>query len=457
MKFSVLSLALAATFILSSSRSCYAQDTPATEGEPITVPRESKVPLTNSMNALQNNDSPSLSSTSYTRKRRYLARLDSSSYDPFTANMVPEPQRQPSLQHRRQLHLVNRRLRIRNSGPQRLVAEKRSLLDDLVGKVAPTTAAAPAPTNAPSPAAPSPPSPPPTSSEQPPTSSEQPPATTEENPSTTPAPELITSQQPTQAPVETPPPVNPSSSDDDTPSTHTRTSAPDDIVPTAGTPGTSQSTVGTKPSTLPESKDESGGNKTSITIGVVIAAILIAAGIGVWVFRKWKLSPSRQFKSKIRSGSVSGGAAATAVVSRHDDNPSEYNSYDNIFRPHPHESTVPMTMPGAAATTGVSMMGGMPANEYEHYEYEYPTQPPMAHPGYHHQAQMSMSSAAGSVTDYGQYRYPPSTSSIGYDPAVVAHSMAAHGGGSPNNGHHLHGYGSQDYSQNDQFLRELRE
>lgn len=116
-----------------------------------------------------------------------------------------------------------------------------------------------------------------------------------------------------------------------------------------------------------------------------------------------------------------------------------------------------MTMPGAAATTGVSMMGGMPANEYEHYEYEYPTQPPMAHPGYHHQAQMSMSSAAGSVTDYGQYRYPPSTSSIGYDPAVVAHSMAAHGGGSPNNGHHLHGYGSQDYSQNDQFLRELRE
>lgn len=147
MKFSVLSLALAATFILSSSPSCYAQDTPATEGEPITVPRESKVPLTNSMNALQNNDSPSLSSTSYTRKRRYLARLDSSSYDLFTAIMVPEPQRQPSLQHRRQLHLVNRRLRIRSSGPQRLVAEKRSLLDDLVGKVAPTTAAAPGPTN----------------------------------------------------------------------------------------------------------------------------------------------------------------------------------------------------------------------------------------------------------------------------------------------------------------------
>jgi hypothetical protein len=43
---------------------------------------------------------------------------------------------------------------------------------------------------------------------------------------------------------------------------------------------------------LPASKDESAGNKTSITIGVVIAAILIAAGIGVWVFRKWKLSVS---------------------------------------------------------------------------------------------------------------------------------------------------------------------
>ncbi|KAG0011270.1 hypothetical protein BGZ81_002283 [Podila clonocystis] len=147
MKFSVLSLALAATFILSSSPSCYAQDTSSTGGEPITVLRESKVPLTNSMNALQNNDPPSLSSTSYTRKRRHLARLDSSSYDPFTANIVPETQQQPSLQHRRQLHFVNRRLRIRNSGPQRLVAEKRGLLDDLVGKVTPTTAAAPAPTN----------------------------------------------------------------------------------------------------------------------------------------------------------------------------------------------------------------------------------------------------------------------------------------------------------------------
>ncbi|KAG0085390.1 hypothetical protein BGZ92_009029 [Podila epicladia] len=498
MKFSVLSLTLATTFVLSSSPSCYAQDTPAAGGELISVLRESKVPLTNSMNALQNNDLPALSSTSYTRKRRYLARLDSSSYDPFTTNMVPEPQGQPSFQHRRQLHLVNRRLRIRNSGPQRLVSEKRGLLDDLVGKVAPTTAAVPAPTNgnfqegdegelepestsssllhhfhyslrlhrpldvhrsypssASSPSAPSPPSFPPTSSEQPTAPSEQPPTITEEHPTTTLAPELITSQQPTQGPVETSPPANPSSSDDDTPSTRTHTSTPDENVPTAGTPGTSQSTVG--PSTLPESKDESGGNKTSITIGVVIAAILIAAGIGVWVFRKWKLSPSRQFKSKIRSGSVSGGTAAAAVGSRHDDNPSEYNSYDNIFRPQPHESTVPMTMPGAAATTGVSMMGGMSANEYEHYDYEYPTQPPMAHPGYHHQAQMSMSSAAGSVTDYGQYRYPLSTSSIGYDPAVVAHSMAAHGGGSPNNGNHLHGYGSQDYSQNDQFLRELRE
>ncbi|KAG0011271.1 hypothetical protein BGZ81_002284 [Podila clonocystis] len=305
----------------------------------------------------------------------------------------------------------------------------------------------PTPSLAPSQSAPPPPSSPPTSSEQPPVPSEQPPTTTEEHPATTPAPEPITSQQPSQEPVETPPPVNPSSSDDGTPS---HTGATDDISPTAGTPGT-------KPSTLPESKDESGGNKTSITIGVVIAAILIATGIGVWVFRKWKLSPSRQFKSKIRSGSVSGSGAAAAVGSGHGDNPSEYNSYDNIFRPQPHESTMPMTMAGAAAPTGVSMMGGIPANEYEHYEYEYPTQPPMAHPGYHHQAQMSMSSAAGSVTDYGQYRYPPSTTSMGYDPAAVAHSMTAHGGGSPNGGHHLHGYGSQDYSQNDQFLRELRE
>ncbi|KAF9206613.1 hypothetical protein BGZ59_011597 [Podila verticillata] len=291
----------------------------------------------------------------------------------------------------------------------------------------------------------------------PPPTSEQPPSATEEYLTPTPTPELAptTPPQTTQEPVEPPSPVAPPASSDDTPSTRTGSGATENSVPTAGAPGASQSTAGTKPSTLPTAKNESGDNKTSITIGVVIAAILISAGIGVWVFRKWKLSPSRQFKSKIRSGSIGGGAAAAAIGSGHGDNPSEYNSYDNIFRPHPHESTVPMTMAGAAATTGVSMMGGMPANEYEYESYDYPSQPPMAHQ--YHQPHMSMSSAAGSVTDYGQYRYPPSTSSVGYDPNVVAHSMAAHGGGSPGSGHHLHGYGSQDYSQNDQFLRELRE
>jgi hypothetical protein len=36
----------------------------------------------------------------------------------------------------------------------------------------------------------------------------------------------------------------------------------------------------------------SSSNKAGITIGVVVGAVVVAGGIGVWVFRKWKLSVS---------------------------------------------------------------------------------------------------------------------------------------------------------------------
>jgi hypothetical protein len=36
----------------------------------------------------------------------------------------------------------------------------------------------------------------------------------------------------------------------------------------------------------------SSSNKAGITIGVVVGAVVIAGGISVWVFRKWKLSVS---------------------------------------------------------------------------------------------------------------------------------------------------------------------
>ncbi|KAG0197937.1 hypothetical protein BGX28_008569, partial [Mortierella sp. GBA30] len=41
------------------------------------------------------------------------------------------------------------------------------------------------------------------------------------------------------------------------------------------------------------------------TAAIVVASVVIAAAIGIWVFRKWKLSPSRDFQSKIRGDEYS--------------------------------------------------------------------------------------------------------------------------------------------------------
>ncbi|CAI2167484.1 1869_t:CDS:2 [Funneliformis geosporum] len=46
-----------------------------------------------------------------------------------------------------------------------------------------------------------------------------------------------------------------------------------------------------------ESSD-SGGNV--ITAAIVVATVVVCAAIGIWIFRKWKLTPSRNFKEKIQ-------------------------------------------------------------------------------------------------------------------------------------------------------------
>ncbi|KAG0322722.1 hypothetical protein BG000_002816, partial [Podila horticola] len=73
---------------------------------------------------------------------------------------------------------------------------------------------------------------------------------------------------------------------------------------------------------------------------------------------------------------------------------------------------------------------------------------------------MSMSSAAGTVPDYSQYRY---TSSQGYDSGIPQAILGANSvsGGVEYYHPQNDAYISQDYSMsgrgNDQFLRELRE
>ncbi|KAI1295252.1 Methyltransferase-like protein 7B [Mortierella claussenii] len=48
------------------------------------------------------------------------------------------------------------------------------------------------------------------------------------------------------------------------------------------------------------SAESSGGGDKLYTAGIVVGSVVVAAAIGIWVFRKWKLSPSRDFQTKIR-------------------------------------------------------------------------------------------------------------------------------------------------------------
>ncbi|KAF9572169.1 hypothetical protein EC968_010176 [Mortierella alpina] len=192
--------------------------------------------------------------------------------------------------------------------------------------------------------------------------------------------------------------------------------------------------------------------KTSIMIGVVAAALLLAAALCVWIFRKLKLSPSRQFRGKMGHG---GGGAAGGVHARNNYGPghedgSDYNSYDEFYRGP--ESPLPMM----AHAAGPSVIGGMAMSSSAHATATdgvgpYPSQ---------NLAHMSLSSE--SMTDYNQYSYGD-----GYD---MTHALAGSAGlavlpmvppstvgGLPVVGHNVHKYGSEDFSQNTHFLRELRE
>ncbi|KAF9549780.1 hypothetical protein EC957_002845 [Mortierella hygrophila] len=206
------------------------------------------------------------------------------------------------------------------------------------------------------------------------------------------------------------------------------------------------------PTTLLGHKEETRSNTSALTAGVIVAAVVIASVIGVWIFRKWKLSPSRHFKNKITGGFTKGGAAASAVVygsgKGHDDH-SEYNSYDEIIRPEAYDIAPPSPMTSvtmAAPAYPVAVAGS---------EYEY---------GYAHYEQMQQQQTMGGDANYQSYQY-------GYNSGAVPATSEASAlrasvtsipnpnviGGVPAVGHNIHGYGSEDYTRNDHFLRELRE
>ncbi|KAF9907567.1 hypothetical protein EC991_010779 [Linnemannia zychae] len=251
--------------------------------------------------------------------------------------------------------------------------------------------------------------------------------------------------------------------------TTTQNRPPSQLDPTT-TKASKDKDVG--PTMLPEHKEETNGNQMALTIGVIIAAIVIASVIGIWIFRKWKLSPSRQFKSKIAGGSGGAGVVYGTNGSSGQSDHSEYNSYDEIFRPEAYENGQPPMTSVMTSSPGVAAMA-MPTPAYppavvvghdtEEYNYGYASyeqqQQPLGNDNYHqHHHQQDYNQ------DYNHYGYDsrapalmPMSEASAMRTSVVSNSAPPVVGGVQATGHNIHGYGSEDYTQNDHFLRELRE
>lgn len=71
---------------------------------------------------------------------------------------------------------------------------------------------------------------------------------------------------------------------------------------------TSYSLYSSVPTAVPSSANSLGSNSGSssdssgnvVTAAIVVGVVVIVSALGIWIFRKWKLSPSRDFKEKIQ-------------------------------------------------------------------------------------------------------------------------------------------------------------
>ncbi|KAL1922877.1 uncharacterized protein VTP21DRAFT_9253 [Calcarisporiella thermophila] len=185
--------------------------------------------------------------------------------------------------------------------------EERGILDDIFGG-GNTDKKPDEPTKSAGPTQPSEPNPPPSSKEPPKTSekpSSVPPGPTDSKPvDPTLPPSSSQPPQPSERPNSSVAPTQPQSplptSNNPQPKS-TITSGTITSFTTApfssGASGSAitSATPGAAVVPLPKpQQDESGGQL--MTAGIAIACVVVAAGIGIFVFRKWKLSPSRRFK-----------------------------------------------------------------------------------------------------------------------------------------------------------------
>ncbi|KAF9921404.1 hypothetical protein FBU30_008606 [Linnemannia zychae] len=360
----------------------------------------------------------------------------------------------------------------------------------------------------------------------PPTSDSVPPSTTTEptvSPPTTTEPTVPPTTEPTTPPTTTdpttPPPtteptIPPTTIEPTTPPPTTEPTVPPTTEPTTEPTSKTKSTSKTKPTTSssssrgghtktdsdhatstsnnvvkPSDTSSSGGetsssNKAAVTIGVVVGAVVICGGIGVWVFRKWKLSPSRQFKSKIRSsatvGSLTGGGAA-AVIGGGDD---DYDGYSDLFRSQAHDSAVSGPVMASSMAPAVSVAGSssphhqqqplpQSQSQYDLGMYDQGPVQGQGHSPIHQHVSMSNVSAATTVPDYSQYRYAPSGHESGIPESILTTGAGYHQGGggyyqqhgqnpyssmySDGQMYHTEGSVASNGRSTGQFLRELRE
>ncbi|KAG0325697.1 hypothetical protein BGZ99_000287 [Dissophora globulifera] len=166
------------------------------------------------------------------------------------------------------------------------------------------------------------------------------------------------------------------------------------------------------------SKDANSSGSTSnlATAGIVVGSVIVAAAIGIWVFRKWKLSPSRDFQSKIRGDD-------------YQDYPRSYES-DTVFLRNLGDQPTeppPAKSPYNAHTT-------VPVEE-QYYDANYTNDQAAAAAGYGHHEGYGGGNA-NVVAGGGGYDQAMYDHSAGYDHQTgYEHQGYGHGYDNPYGGH----------------------
>ncbi|KAF9351501.1 hypothetical protein BGX26_010503, partial [Mortierella sp. AD094] len=198
----------------------------------------------------------------------------------------------------------------------------------------------------------------------------------------------------TSQPPRSPSTVNPTKTAPSQPSTSKDSGEHSQTAPLTSSSASADGSV-SKPPSAGSSDSNSSSNKTAITIGVVVGAVVIAGGIAVWIFRKAKLTPSKQFKSKIRNSELGGSGGLPDLGG----DAGDHDNYADIFRPPNHATERPLTatsMAMTAAGAAPSVTGSSPHSQHNYYQCQ-------DYQDYQQPQHMIISSQT--VPDYSQYRY----------------------------------------------------